>query len=71
MLLSLDIYRILKSDFYTSNIPIFFITAVTPIAPILKAQIIEDVEVIIKPFDVTKLATRITEMCDRYYFSVP
>ena len=66
----LDIYKILKSDFYTSNIPIIFMTAITPIEPILKSQITEDVDVIIKPFDVTKLAEQITKICDRYYLSV-
>ena len=66
----LDIYKMLKSDIYTSNIPIIFMTAMTPITPILKSKIAEDVDVIIKPFDVTKLAEQITEMCKRYYFSV-
>lgn len=62
----LDIYKILKSDFYTSSIPIIFMTAMTPVIPILKSQIAEDVGIITKPFDVIKLAKQITKMCDRY-----
>ena len=66
----LDIYKILKSDLSTSDIPIIFMTAMTPIASILESQITKKVDIIIKPFDVTKLAQQITKICDRYYFSV-
>lgn len=66
----LDIYKILKSDFRTANIPIIFTTAMTPIVPILESEITEKVDVIIKPFDVTELAQQITRICDRYYLPV-
>lgn len=66
----LDVYKTLKSDSYTSNIPIIFITAMTPIAPILQSQITEEVDVIIKPFDVIELADLIIESSNRHDSSV-
>ena len=62
----LDVYKLLKSDLYTCTIPIIFMTAIMPIAPILKSQITDDVEVIIKPFDINKLALKIMEACEHY-----
>lgn len=64
----LDVYKLLKSDLCTRTIPIIFVTAVTPIASILKSNIPEDVEIIIKPFDIIKLADKVTKLCDRDRF---
>ena len=64
----LDVYNLLKSDLCTRTIPIIFVTAVTPIASILKSNITEDIEIIIKPFNITKLVDKVTKVCDRDRF---
>lgn len=62
----LDIYKLLKSDLITHHIPIIFITAMIKMEKILKFQIKEDIEIIIKPFDIMTLTKRIINVCDRY-----
>ena len=65
MLNGLDIYNLLKSNAATCSIPIIFVTAMIQMQEIAKSQITEDIEVIIKPFDIMKLAQQIDDVCDR------
>ncbi len=65
MLNGLDIYSLLKSNAATCSIPIIFVTAMIQMREIVKSQITEDIEVIIKPFDIMKLAQQIDDVCDR------
>ena len=62
----LDIYKLLKSNPDTCNIPIVFVTAMIRMEKIIKARITEDTKVIIKPFDIMTLANQIIIECDRY-----
>ncbi len=62
----LDIYKLLKSNPITCEIPIIFVTAMVRIKQIIKSHITEDIEVIIKPFDMMTLASQIINICDRY-----
>ena len=62
----LDIYKLLKSNPITCEIPIIFITAMVRMKQIIKSQITEDIEVIIKPFDMMTLVSQIINVCDRY-----
>lgn len=62
----LDVYRLLKSDSNTCDIPIVFITAMTRMERIIKAQVTEDIEVIVKPFDIMTLASEVISECDRF-----
>lgn len=62
----LDIYKLLRSDSNTCSIPIIFVTAMTRMEKIIKAQITEDVEVIVKLFDLMTLASQVVSECDRY-----
>ena len=57
----IDIYRQLKSESATSNIPVIFITAMGEMKEAIASEVREDVNVITKPFDITKLAKQITE----------
>lgn len=66
MLNGLDIYNLLKSNAATCSIPIIFVTAMIQMQEIVKLQITEDIEVIVKPFDIMKLAQQIDDVCDRY-----
>ncbi len=66
MLNGLDIYNLLKSNAATRSILIIFVTAMIQMQEIVKLQITEDIEVIIKPFDIMKLAQQIDDVCDRY-----
>ncbi len=62
----LDIYKLLKSDLTTCKIPIIFVTAMVRMEKIIKSQITENIEVIVKPFDMMTLANQIINVCDRY-----
>ena len=62
----LDVYHLLKSNLTTCSIPIIFVTAMVRMEPIIRAQITEDIEVIIKPFDIMTLANQVIDVCDRY-----
>ncbi len=61
----LEVYKLLKLNRITRSIPIIFITAMVSMKKIIKSQISEDIEIITKPFDITTLAERIIEVCDR------
>ena len=62
----LDVYHLLKSNLTTCSIPIVFVTAMVRVEPIIRAQIAEDIEVIIKPFNIMTLANQVIDVCDRY-----
>lgn len=62
----LEVYNLLKANPITRSIPIIFTTAMTRMEKIIKLQITEDTEVIIKPFDMMTLEKRVIEACDRY-----
>lgn len=62
----LDVYKLLKSDLITCKLPIIFVTAMVRMEKIIKYQITEDIEVIVKPFDIMKLASQIINVYDRY-----
>ena len=62
----LDIYKLLKSDLTTCEIPIIFVTAMVRMKKIIKSKITEDIEVIIKPFNIMKLVGQIINVCDHY-----
>ena len=57
----IDIYKQLKSESATRNIPVIFITAMGEMKEAIASEVREEVEVITKPFDITKLAKQITE----------
>lgn len=61
----IDIYRQLKSESATRNIPVVFITAMGEMKKAIASEVREDVEVITKPFNIAKLAKQITE----FYYS--
>ncbi|VEP14863.1 hypothetical protein H1P_2920008 [Hyella patelloides LEGE 07179] len=65
----LDVYRLLKTHPTTCFIPIVFVTAMPEIAKIIKLQIAEDIEIVIKPFDIMTLADRVIDICDRCIIS--
>ena len=69
LLNGLDIYNLLKSNAATCSIPVIFVTAMIQMQEIVKLQITEDIEVIVKPFDIMKLAQQIDDVCDRYLVS--
>jgi CheY-like chemotaxis protein len=62
----LEVYNLLKANPITRTIPTIFITAMTRMEKIIKLQITEDTEVIIKPFDIMTLKKRVIDACDRY-----
>ncbi|MEM8719808.1 MAG: response regulator [Cyanobacteria bacterium P01_G01_bin.39] len=62
----LDIYKLLKSNPDTCNIPIIFMTAMVRMEKVIKARITEDIKVIVKPFDIMTLANQIIIECDHY-----
>ena len=61
----IDIYKQLKSESATRNIPIVFITAMGEMKEAIASEVREDLSLITKPFDITKLAKQITE----FYYS--
>lgn len=61
----IDIYKQLKSESATRSIPVVFITAMGEMKEAIASEVCEDVEVINKPFDITRLAKQITE----FYYS--
>lgn len=61
----IDVYRQLKSESATRNIPVIFITAMAEMKEAIALEVREDVSVITKPFDIAKLAEQITE----FYYS--
>lgn len=65
-----ELYRLLRSDLATSNVPIIFMTAMPAMKQKIEGQIGENVKVMIKPFEVTKLAAEIADTRDRYWSSV-
>ena len=62
----IDIYKQLKSESATRNIPVIFITAMGEMKEAIASEVREEVEVITKPFDIAKLAKQITETYDSY-----
>jgi CheY-like chemotaxis protein len=62
----LEIYSLLKDNPITRSIPIIFITAMTRMEKIIRLQIIEDIEIIIKPFDMMTLKKQVIDACDRH-----
>lgn len=62
----IDVYRQLKSESATRNIPVIFITAMAEMKEAIASEVREDVSLITKPFDITKLAKQITEFYYRY-----
>lgn len=61
----IDIYRQLKSESATCNIPVIFITAMSEMKEAIALEVCEDVSLITKPFDIAKLAKQVTE----FYYS--
>jgi CheY-like chemotaxis protein len=62
----LEVYSLLKANPITRTIPIILLTAMTRMEKIIKPQIIEDIEVIIKPFDIMTLKKQVIDACDRH-----
>ena len=62
----IDIYKQLKSESATRNIPVIFITAMGEMKEAIASEVREDVSLITKPFDIAKLAKQITETYDSY-----
>jgi CheY-like chemotaxis protein len=62
----LEVYSLLKANPITRTIPIILLTAMTRMEKIIKLQIIEDIEVIIKPFDIMTLKKQVIDACDRH-----
>jgi|GEM_PF-6218528 len=61
----LEIYYLLKSQPNTCFIPIIVTTAMAEIKEILADRVFEDIEVIIKPFDLMTLKSQVIDVCDR------
>lgn len=58
----LKVYKSLKSDLFTCNIPIILMTAMPEIVKIIRRQVKEDEEIMTKPFDLTNLASQVVEV---------
>jgi CheY-like chemotaxis protein len=65
----LEVYSLLKDNPITRSIPIIFITAMTRMEKIIRLQIIEDIEIIIKPFDIMTLKRKVIDACDRHFLT--
>lgn len=62
----LDVYKLLKSNWSTCSIPIIFLTAMVMTKEIINSQITEDVQIIIKPFDIMELENEVIQVYNRY-----
>ena len=61
----LDVYKLLKSNWSTCSIPIIFLTAMVMTKEIINSQITEDVQIIIKPFDIMELENEVIQVYNR------
>lgn len=59
----LTVCEFLKSNLFTCSIPIIFITATTQDEVLVRLESSLAEGIIIKPFDVTQLDSRIVEIC--------